>query len=90
MRNKKQHRKQLRINNRLKHTLYANICFYPCYYCKYVFLIHNLTIEHIIPLFLGGMNDSNNISLACRPCNHEKGKRDWALKRGIIRDKETN
>ena len=36
------------------------------------------TVEHIVPLTLGGTDALNNLALACRRCNNLKGKRmDW-------------
>ncbi len=35
----------------------------------------DFTIEHIIPRWAGGDNDSKNLALACGECNHEKGRR---------------
>ena len=33
------------------------------------------TVEHIVPLGLGGSDALENLALACRRCNHLKGKR---------------
>jgi len=58
----------------------------PCYYCKEVFLLDKLTIEHLIALCLGGTNDPNNITLACSPCNNQKGKDAWTKKQQINKE----
>ena len=76
---------QLRINNQLKKKLYKHIAIAACCYCKEVFLITNLTIEHLTPLSLGGTNDASNIDLACAPCNRQKGKETWMMKRELLR-----
>ena len=31
------------------------------------------TIEHYVPLGLGGLDNRNNMVLACDPCNSERG-----------------
>jgi 5-methylcytosine-specific restriction endonuclease McrA len=71
-------RRKLRYQNpRLKKKLFGHLIFAPCYYCKSIFLLNDLTIEHLTPLILGGTNEDNNIALACAPCNHQKGREVW-------------
>lgn len=53
---------------------------FPCHWCRLVFLVDQLTVEHIVPLSSGGTNQDNNITLACAPCNHRHGKESWARK----------
>jgi 5-methylcytosine-specific restriction endonuclease McrA len=77
---KKKRRKQKKINNRLKARLFGHLAIAPCYYCRRVFTYHDLTIEHITPLCLGGTNEPSNITLACAPYNHERGKIAWRQK----------
>jgi 5-methylcytosine-specific restriction endonuclease McrA len=36
----------------------------------------DLTIDHVIPLFMGGRNDAGNIQPLCRVCNSKKGHRN--------------
>lgn len=76
----------MRQNASLKKTLYASIAMAPCCYCNVVFLIDNLTIEHITPRCLGGTNDSNNIALACAPCNLERGRNVFLIRKKIMKD----
>lgn len=78
-------RKQKRENEKLKRKLFRNVFVYPCCYCKVVFLIDELTIEHKVPRSMGGTNDDENIDLACGPCNHQKGKESWILLRQLKR-----
>lgn len=82
---RKRRKKQAIINQRLKRDLFKDINISPCCYCKYVFLIDNLTIEHIVPLLNNGTNDPENIALACAPCNQEKGRESWMKKYKGIR-----
>lgn len=43
-----------------------------CLCCGIVAVKSELTIDHIIPLWLGGMNVKENIQPLCRPCNNRK------------------
>lgn len=79
-----QKKKQLHINQQLKKKLFPLSFIAPCYYCKYVFMFSQLTVEHIIPLSFGGTNEPNNIALACAPCNHQKGKEAYFEKRNLM------
>jgi len=44
-----------------------------CYWCKCPLTLDTSTIEHIIPLVRGGLEHSNNRTLACEDCNHGRG-----------------
>jgi 5-methylcytosine-specific restriction endonuclease McrA len=79
--------KQSKINAALKKKLYGEIAFMPCYYCYQVFLKEQLTIEHLIPLSEGGSNEPDNIALACRPCNLQRGKETFMAKKLLNRAK---
>ena len=74
-------RKYSQENIQLKKIFFQNINISSCFYCKYVFLINNLTIEHLTPRSFGGTNEQDNIVLACVLCNQKKGKESWKLKR---------
>ena len=43
-----------------------------CAYCDNPAM---LTMDHIVPLILGGAHDIDNIAAACGPCNSSKGAR---------------
>jgi len=70
---------QLKINNSLKKKLFGHLYFKGCFYCKKVFLFKSLTIEHKVPLSLGGTSSPDNIELACRNCNSENGKKSFHI-----------
>lgn len=47
---------------------------YPyCRWCGKPLLYKSATFEHIIPLAIGGLDNLNNLTLACKKCNHERG-----------------
>jgi 5-methylcytosine-specific restriction endonuclease McrA len=77
--------KQAKLNAKLKRRLYGHLFMAPCCYCKKVFLVTSLTIEHLVPLCLGGSSDVTNIALSCAPCNQEKGREAWLMKRKLNR-----
>ena len=44
-----------------------------CHWCGAELDITTATLEHIIPLARGGSNGNDNLTLACRKCNHGRG-----------------
>lgn len=46
--------------------------------CVYCLREDARTLDHFVPLKLGGENDAQNIVVACRSCNGRKGARDPA------------
>ena len=44
-----------------------------CYWCAKPLTLSTSTLEHIIPLSKGGLENANNRTLACYPCNQERG-----------------
>lgn len=46
---------------------------YRCMWCVELFDKSELTVEHVIPLARGGLDNSNNKGLACQPCNNGRG-----------------
>lgn len=59
-----------------------------CNHCKKPFCINELTIDHILPLFLGGDSNINNLQLLCEPCHRVKTKQehlDWQKTQAAIR-----
>lgn len=41
--------------------------------CKFCEVKDKLTVDHIIPLSLGGTDESNNLQILCLSCNRKKG-----------------
>jgi hypothetical protein len=56
---------------------------YRCGYCLSPELLSGLplTIDHLIPLSVGGSNEPENLWLACRSCNESKGNRTVGIDR---------
>jgi 5-methylcytosine-specific restriction endonuclease McrA len=44
-----------------------------CYWCDAPLTLDTSTIEHIIPLSTNGLDNANNRTLACQPCNKKRG-----------------
>lgn len=57
-----------------------------CVYCNRPMGEVQLTVDHFVPLELGGVNDTSNYLSACRKCNKDKGSmaaRDWCALKGL-------
>ncbi len=57
-----------------------------CMYCGRQMGDVQLTIDHFVPLEMGGANDTSNYLSACRACNREKGAmnpQDWCERKGL-------
>lgn len=49
-----------------------------CAYCKRTLYLSTLSLDHILPLSLGGPHSASNLQLTCLQCNLEKGnKLNW-------------
>lgn len=44
-----------------------------CKWCNAKLTMETATLEHIIPLSRGGLDNKNNMALACEPCNKARG-----------------
>lgn len=44
-----------------------------CHWCKTPLTLDTSTIEHVIPLARGGLDNANNRTLACYDCNQDRG-----------------
>jgi 5-methylcytosine-specific restriction endonuclease McrA len=54
--------------------------------CCYCAAEGPLTLDHLLPRALGGLDESDNIVWACAPCNGSKGKSDllaWTSRKGV-------
>lgn len=46
---------------------------YSCSYCGKETM--QITVDHIVPLYLGGSSDLKNLTVACHSCNSSKGRK---------------
>lgn len=44
-----------------------------CCWCNDPLTLEKATVEHIVPLSRGGLNNANNMKLACKGCNQKRG-----------------
>jgi len=44
-----------------------------CCWCGCQLTLDTSTIEHVVPLSIGGLENSNNTKLACKDCNEKRG-----------------
>lgn len=44
-----------------------------CHWCGCTLTLETSTVDHVIPLHLGGLDNANNRVLACSPCNQKRG-----------------
>lgn len=59
---------------------------FQCKYCGKLMGQAKLTIDHFVPLELGGRNDVTNYLTACASCNKDKGSEDplsWCARKGV-------
>ena len=67
------HRKNMRqIAYNIQWQVYRRANF-RCEYCGFD---RPLTIDHYLPVELGGTDELDNLKASCRPCNQEKGNMD--------------
>lgn len=63
---------------------------FKCVYCGRKMGDVQLSVDHLIPLEQGGVNDTSNYLSACRRCNKDKGSEDprtWCERKGIDFDR---
>jgi len=64
-------RESPKIRWKIKCRLLASNSKKGCHYCQSK---AKLTVEHKVPLVLGGDNDTRNLTLACERCNDKKSQ----------------
>lgn len=70
-----QHLKADRARNSraIRHKMMKGRETVPCHWCKTPIMLDTSTIEHIVPIDRGGLDNANNRVLACAPCNAARG-----------------
>ncbi len=58
-----------------------------CHWCKAPLTLDTSTLEHIIPLASNGLDNNNNRTLACKPCNNMRGSNMPELTTEPVQDK---
>lgn len=53
-----------------------------CNWCGVALREETATIDHVVPLARGGLDNANNWVLACAPCNHGRGSAMPEVRRG--------
>jgi 5-methylcytosine-specific restriction endonuclease McrA len=74
----KQHTHMVRANGPLDIALFYQKCGmlgWKCQLCKKELDESTATIDHIVPVSLGGTNDIDNLQPLCHSCNCRKGNR---------------
>lgn len=54
-----------------------------CHWCGVELTIDTSTMDHVIPLHRGGLDNANNKVLACEPCNRKRGHNMPELKENL-------
>lgn len=73
---------RLPIERHIRESKYAESK--TCHYCGIKTTTKNRQLDHIIPVASGGTNDADNLVVACKRCNRQKGKmlyHDYITKR---------
>ena len=66
---------------KIKIRLFGGRASYPCCFCGRILVLTTATLEHVMPLSMGGGWHITNLRLSCRPCNSERGNEDfWEFK----------
>ena len=62
------------INNKVRTEIFKK-ANYRCYYCwiNLKNLGRNATIDHLIQIYVGGTNQTENLVACCRRCNSARG-----------------
>jgi len=61
------------LNSRQKRKAMLKKGMKKCCWCECDLTLDTSTIEHVIPLARGGLDNTNNRKLACEPCNSARG-----------------
>ena len=57
---------------------------WKCHYCGKALTHSTATLDHIIPVAMGGTLADHNLCLACRACNNKKGDKPPHVFMGLM------
>jgi len=67
-----------RQKRKLKIRLFGGRDIKKCCFCKRELTLRTATLEHILPLSLGGKWNIENLTISCEPCNSHRSSKDYA------------
>lgn len=62
---------------RIKAKLFGGRRTRPCCFCRRELTPGTATLEHVLPLSLGGNWEHDNLRLSCQPCNNGRGSESF-------------
>lgn len=71
------HAQKLNRNKKRKKRLMQGQPTQPCVHCCRELPRKELTLDHVIPRSRGGTYKDDNVKLACRDCNKERGDMEF-------------
>ena len=67
--------KRSKNSRKIRYRMLQGRTWAQCHWCKARIDLSTSTLDHIIPLGRGGLDNANNRVLACEPCNQRRGHR---------------
>lgn len=59
-------------NRRRKQALFKGKTTIPCCYCSVDLSFEEATVEHIVPIAMGGTGCRTNVTISCVDCNNQR------------------
>lgn len=80
----------MKVKKKWKRTRFHVRPMLPCAYCGTLLSYQNATVDHYVPLCLGGRDHPVNFRIACLKCNQDKADKlprdadEMLFKEGVI------